>query len=442
MPRMALLLALLVVGLTGCSTHADRLRQIRTAYGNGDLSQAETLLEKSLAKRGADTELLYLESAIVRLAAGKPHEAERLLRQVRDQFDHVEQTSAAETALVMLTDDQRKEYPGEDYEKVLIRAFLALSNLLHSGGDAEAYSLQIAEKQQQIIENGVDAEGSNAKGVYQQVALGPYLRGTLREATHRDYDDAARNWAMVVDWQPEFSSGPSHLQRALHGRHSAPGDGVLYVFALVGRGPAKEEVAEVPSSAALLVADRILSGILKHQLPPTVTPIKIPRVVATSNHVSHVQVVLPGQAPMVTETITDVTRMALHQYQAVQTEIMARAVARRLVKKSVIYGTKEAIGMSRGSLETIPLDIAGIVWEATERADTRCWSLLPDTIQVLRMELPAGEHALELQPVDRHGRPLNSPARPSVMIEDGRNTYMLLNVPETRIVGEILTHTP
>ena len=30
--------------------------------------------------------------------------------------------------------------------------------------------------------------------------------------------------------------------------------------------------------------------------------------------------------------------------------------------------------------------------ELPEAADTRCWGLLPDKIQVLRIELPAGRH--------------------------------------------------
>ena len=52
----------------------------------------------------------------------------------------------------MLTDDNAKSYAGEDYEKILIRSFLALSNLMNGGEDALAYSLQVTDKQQQIIQ--------------------------------------------------------------------------------------------------------------------------------------------------------------------------------------------------------------------------------------------------------------------------------------------------
>ena len=52
----------------------------------------------------------------------------------------------------MLTDDTHSAYAGEDYEKVLIRAMLAISNLMSGGDDATAYSLQTDEKQERIIQ--------------------------------------------------------------------------------------------------------------------------------------------------------------------------------------------------------------------------------------------------------------------------------------------------
>ena len=85
------------------------------------------------------------------------------------------------------------------------------------------------------------------------------------------------------------------------------------------------------------------------------------------------------------------------------------------------------------------MDAAGVLWEATESADTRCWGLLPDTIQVIRIELPAGQHGVTLQPL-LAGRRIGSGAHGrQVTIDDGRNTYMLANFPGPDLVGEILT---
>jgi uncharacterized protein len=431
---------LLVAVCCGCSSHVDRLRQVRQAFYTGDLVRAEELIDKGLSRGKKDADVLRLEQAMVLLAGGKPGEAERILRDVRDSFDHLDSTSGVELVASMLTDDQQLSYAGEDYEKVMVRAMLAISSLLQDGYDAEAYSLQVADKQQQIIEAAIQGDGSNPKAHYQQVALGPYIRAMLREESHRDFDDVARNRAMVVNWQPDFQAGKADLLRAQQGKHSERGWGAVYVFALVGRGPYKEEVAEIPTTAAMLVADRIVSHNASQTLPPTLAPITIPKVVAAVNVVKAVEVRVPGIAAGRTETITDITKMAVAQQEALLPEIVGRAVARRAVKKAVIYSSKEALGVQKGSLESLPFDIAGVVWEATERADTRCWGLLPDTIQVVRLELPAGEHPLTVAPLAGNGRPCGPAVTASIRVDDGRNSYVLATFPGPRLVGRIVTN--
>jgi hypothetical protein len=85
--------------------------------------------------------------------------------------------------------------------------------------------------------------------------------------------------------------------------------------------------------------------------------------------------------------------------------------------------------------------LAGIAWEATESADTRCWGLLPDTIQVLRVELPAGQHEVDLQPLVSLNAAGHRQAQ-SVEIANGRNTYLLAVVPDNQVVGQVLVSRP
>lgn len=431
-------LALFLAALAGCSTHSQHIQLAREHYYSGRLDQAAAAFDEAVPKSQGSGDVIELEKSLVLLSDGRPAEAERLLREVRDRFDHLEQNSPAEKAASMFTDDTRLAYAGEDYEKVLIRAMLALSNLMHDGGDAEAYSLQVVDKQQQIIQAAAIEDGENPKAAYKQVAFGPYLRGILREETHTDYDDAARSFETVVSWQPDFAFGKQDLERAVQGRHSQRGSGVVYVFALVGRGPTKIEAEEVPSSVALLVADRIISAVGDQTLPPTIAPIKVPKVVASHNVIGSVGVDVDGQPAAQTETITDVTRMAVEQSAAIHDQIVGRAVARRALKKASIYGIKELTGIEKHSLAGLGYDALGVLWEATENADTRSWSLLPDKIQVLRLEMPAGEHQLTLRPLDHGHRPYGQPATQSVTVADGRNTYVLASFPGQRLVGKVL----
>ncbi len=439
--RLSRLLLLWLLAASGCATYTDRLADVRQEFVTGDLARAEESIEKGMRRR-CDRDVLQLDRAVVQLASGKPKEAEQTLREIRDRFDHLEQSAVGEKALSMLTDAQREAYAGEDYEKVLIRVFLSLSNLMTDGGDAGAYALQVTDKQQQVINAAVEADGTNPKASYQQIAFGPYLHGALREATHANYDDVERSAAIVCSWQPDFAYGPLDLERARHGRHSAPGNGVLYVFALVGVGPHKEEVIELPSTVSLLIADRLISAFGDQTLPPTIAPIKVPMVMATKHEVGSIGVAIDGRPLGSTATITDIGRMAVQQYDAIFPRIMAEAVVRRVLKKGVIYGAKKVMGSKRDSLSSALLDVAGVAWEATESADTRCWGLLPDKIQVLRLELPSGQHQLTLESLGASGYPLGRKTTHMVTIENGRNTYALGHFPYGNLVGTLLTSQP
>ncbi|HND55331.1 MAG TPA: hypothetical protein PLV92_23115, partial [Pirellulaceae bacterium] len=92
---------------------------------------------------------------------------------------------------------------------------------------------------------------------------------------------------------------------------------------------------------------------------------------------------------------------------------------------------------SRSARSSFAGDMAGVAWEATESADTRCWGLLPDKIQVLRIELPVGEHSISLIPYNG-GANTMSAVNQKVVIADARNTYMLATCPDSRFVGQIV----
>ena len=435
-------IVLLSVAVTGCVSHAQRVRDARAAFHRGDLAEADRLIARELDRQDGAADVLTLDRAMVALADGRPADAERLLRGARDRLDHLEQDDAAETAWTWLSDDTSKAYAGEDHEKVLVRAMLAIANLVQDGDDAEAYSLQVTEKQRELVERSLRADGTNPKAAYQQVALAPYLRGILREATHRDYDDAARHFATVVNWQPGFQTAQAHHARATGGLHSQRGHGVVHVFALVGRGPFKAEVVEMPSSLSVMIAGDLLSNGLGRSLPPTLAPITVPRIVTLPAHVGSVQIAAGGHPVARTETITNVSDMAIRQQEAVLPETVGRAVARRSLKKGTIFGMKQGLGLADGSLPAFAMDAAGVAWEASEKADTRCWSLLPDTIQVARLELPAGPHTVTFQPLDHAGRPAGRAVARRVTVADGHNTYAVVAVPESDIVGTPLTSGP
>jgi len=439
----ALMLFAIMVSQSGCASHYDRIWSVREAYFAGHLADAEAQVEKQLQRHKRESDAFLLDKAMLELAGGRPKNAERILRGVRDRFDHLEEKDVGEFTVSMLTDDTRRAYAGEDYEKVLIRAMLSLSNLMSDGGDAGAYALQVVDKQQQIINAVVEkqkkeTEQPPAELAYKQVALGPYIRAMLAEESPLTLEDAARARVQVANWEPGFRDAQADVQRAKFEKPVGQGHGVLYVFALVGRGPIKQEKEEMPTQAALLIADRIVNAFSNRSIPPTLAPVKVPQVINFPSIADAVAVRVDGELKGQTATIVDVGTMAARQQEARYPEVIARAVARRVIKKGAIYAVQEVADIDKGSPLSLLATVAGVAWEATENADTRCWGLLPDTIQVLRLELPVGDHEIALRPASRSGE-FASSARTKVTIHDGRNSYLMGTLPASDFVGTLLT---
>ena len=147
-----------------------------------------------------------------------------------------------------------------------------------------------------------------------------------------------------------------------------------------------------------------------------------------------------GRPVSTTLPITDVHKLASETFAAKRSELMARTVARRVIKKGAVVAAKDQLDVN-SSLTSLAFDAAGVLWEATESADTRCWGLLPREIQVLRLQLPAGQYLLNLEPVSG-GRPLATGTPCTVGVVDGRNTYVLSYWPEARPIGNILVSEP
>lgn len=429
-----LLAGLVSVSQSGCSTHAKRIAQPRNLFYDGQLQACRESLEKLSKTNRHDRDVVNLDLAVVDLLSGQAKQAETRLKDVRDRFDHLEQDSFAEKTVSMWTDDQVRSYSGEDYEKILLRVFLSLSNLMQDGMDAESYTLQIQDKHEQLADQFESSSGKK-KDEYTPLPLGFYMRGMLREATHHDYDDASRNYAIASNLLPNSEPLQWDLARVQSGVHSQPGHGVVYVFAMVGRGPYKVEVAEHPTSAALLIADQIISAVGPYKLPPTIAPIKIPDIVVPPTDVDSVGVQINAQRIGPTSSLANIEQLAISTFQANRNSIMARAVARRVIKKATIVAAKGS--MDKGGLTAIGMDLAGIAWEASEAADTRCWGLLPRDIQVLRVEVPTGDHQLQLSPLSG-SRPVGPSQQTSVRVVDGQNTYVLCWFPDARSVSQIM----
>ena len=65
-----------------------------------------------------------------------------------------------------------------------------------------------------------------------------------------------------------------------------------------------------------------------------------------------------------------------------------------------------------------------------EKADLRCWSLLPASFQARRVELPEGVHSISLR-AGKKGVATGAAQQVKVHVKDGYNTYVVAVFPST-----------
>ena len=142
-------------------------------------------LTEYMERHSGDADAAAMDLAMVQLVSGKPAEAEKTLRSVRDNLDELEQKDALESGLSLLTDDQRLAYCRRELRKGPDASL--------SGPDESAArrsgcrGVQPAGQRQA---GGAAAEGRGRREGQGgprllTLAIAPYLRGVIREVDVR-----------------------------------------------------------------------------------------------------------------------------------------------------------------------------------------------------------------------------------------------------------------
>lgn len=454
--------AILALSTLGCTSLDERLRGARASFAQGQYEAADAAFAALIEDDPSNQPVYELDRAMVQLALHNPDFAETLLTRSKNYLDDVSSNGVLGWLGAMLTDDTSLAYIGEDYEHILVRAVLAVTNLVGRGGDVDAYANQVVQKQQEIIESFddeqlKDAAGQNPKTAYRLVGFGAYLRAILAERDPLSIDLARREFERVQKLEPNYRDIEDHLARVRDGQHSAKGNGVLHVLALVGRGPSKIEGSEPVSQLSTVLAQIIWARERGRATIPTITEVKVPILRPASGNPTAAEVRVNGEGVGTTAIVTDVTQTALQQFEILKPWIIARAVLRRAFKVAVIEGLKEATNprdehrkddpkrrrkaAARNDGADLLLSVAGLLWTAIERADLRGWGLLPGSFQVLRVELPAGVHEITIHATDRSAA-TGAPQTVPVEVRDGRDSFVVVQVPTTAGGPPPLTSNP
>ena len=446
--RINVYFALMV--LCGCATAAKHEASAIGQFDNGRPQEAIEAFSKATKARKAETELIAVDAAIASLMAADPKSAEQALVVARREIDHLRQKDIREQAAAVLTDDKAVAWSGREFEQRMIDNLLILSSLLGDRQDAIAFANQAGEhivsdtksseqpkpESPQILTAGHSSESAvPPPGQFAANALTAYLTAAVRSESPMSSEATSAALKDIDYWLDDKKHAA--IQTGF-GVDSSAGRGVLHVITFVGRITDWQPESSVPTSAALLLADQILSAMGDHTLPPTIAPVRIARpILNTSRSPFKTAVRLVGHKDFTSSnTLLDLNKVAYQSYQNDRDQQIARAVARRIVKKGAVYAAKDQLALSNDSGADVLLTLGGIAWEALEKPDLRHVRLLPERIDVLQMQLPEGQHQIELQASALGATPKYQTA--TVNIDNGRNTFLLCFRPSAEVC-EVVT---
>ena len=451
---------------SGCKTAARYQLAAIASVDNGTLAAALAEFDKAAEARGANTEVIAIDRALTLLMTGKPTDSEGAFRESRKRLNFLRQKDLREQTTAMITDDKAVAWSGREFEQRMVDNLLIISSLLGNQQDAFAYAAQTTEKlaadrqqltalmtEPEVIAVGHSEENreATAPSRFAANALSAYLHAAIRSENPMDADVTQRAIQQVGYWSSSgdaTGSKPSLIINASFGTNSKQGNGVVHIITFAGRITDWLPERAAPTSAALLMADQILSAVSDHTLPPTVAPVQIARPATTvSTHplTTVARLTLDGQTSVRSRVLVDLNQAAWDSYDADHNEQIARAVSRRIVKKGAVYAAKDQLSVAGGTGADLLLNLGGIAWEALEKPDTRHLHLLPERIEIVQLELPEGDHTLEVSSVATVGKSLAPPPgtewqRVPVRVEDGRNTFVLCFRPQRSLVGTLVSN--
>lgn len=368
------------LNLLGCATYQNKVQDAREALARRDYTKALADL-KPLAEKENDDQLVYLlDYGVALQLAGNLKESNEIFLKADRLAEMVDYQSVSRIAGSLALNEEMVQYKGDTFEKIFINAYLAM-NFLELGqlDDALVEARRINEKYLKYR--------ADEKKAFELNAFSKYLSAVVWEAS-RSYDDAyiAYNEAFKIDptistiredlirsaklarrmdtyqsWKkqfPEVKEQPSWYEKNL---------GELIVIYQQGWGPRKVASANEYRFPSLM---------------PVYSETQQARLDIT-------------QKSYLSREVYDVQKAAIETLRDDQGILIAKRLG-GIATKAVLSDQVRQKNELLGSLTWIALNVA-------DRADVRQWSTLPQTIQMIRVQLPAGKYKFNIEGLNSSG---------------------------------------
>ncbi len=393
--RGQIVFVVLALHLGGCSTYSFKAVSMRDNLlaGRADLAREAAENEDD----DQDDVLASLNKGMLRRMTGDYVASNQIFEIAKQRMESLYGVSLSRAAASMAINDAVRDYRGDQYEQVLLHAYMAMNYLqLNKLDSARVEMLQADVK---MMEWGEQPD---------EDPFARYFAGMIYESMG-EADQALVSYRKALDVYSATAGAHLHqvpmmlkkdLLRLLAGqglwdeyrtkktefgledfRPTKLSDdfGELIVVLNSGLAPIRTENSIMTFSSEVQGHVRVAFPVYAAETPPA----------------SGARLNIHGRL-IELETVEDIDRLARSALDEDMPLVMARAIARAVVK---YQSQKKAT--EQDALAGFLLTVTNL---ATERADTRSWTTLPQEIQMARVMLPAGEHAVSIEILNAAGR--------------------------------------
>lgn len=421
----AVLVALAFVcalALPGCETAFDRHRNVLADYqAQGRFEEAAATLDdpKTLRLYGDKDRLLWLlDRGTAALAVGDADGALRHWEEAERRMEDRRTENAGDVAAALLLNDSARNYLGEPYEDMYLNVFKMLAQLeagrIENGAMVEARRMAIKAdvlreeylKMRPVAEKaagvsaGEAADGASGfaldtKGEFVESPLGVYLTAAVFRAAGEEElrKVAARRLKQVIEAQGNVVGDvdPRVVGDAEQQTRPTTSEMDVLIVAFAGRGPRKVPVRIPPL---------VIAGV------PVYTELPVLRWEESVARSARAVVDVRGRREIVElGLVEEMGRVAAENHRRQLPLIYLRTIVRAGAKSAALAVGSHAAGRSGGNGAQLGVALAGLaILLATEKADLRCWELLPGRAFVGMTRVPVGEASVRVEWESAGGR--------------------------------------
>ncbi len=387
----------------GCATYQTKVDSARTELTARNPEKAIKTLQPLADDPGKDQLVYILDYAVALQQADNYKESAKYFGKADKIADIQDYTSLSREASSLILNAEMVQYKGDDFEKILISAVNAINYLML--GQLDDALVEVRRVNQKLYKFKFDA-----KRDYEQSPYASYLAGLIWEADGK-YDDSYIDYKKAYELAPNFT--PLHadlIRAAIRARREEDVVKWKKAFPEVQIG---SEWQDAKNGEIVLVYQQ---GWGPRKYPRTEAP-RFPKLFPVNTYTKRAELQIEGIDKLQTESIYSV--------QDVEIKTLESDYAGIVAKRLVGIATKAVIADQIRQKNKLLGSLASIALNASDRADLRQWSTLPETFQIARKFLKAGVYKVSIQGVNVGGGSSNeSMPQQEVRVFPGKKTFI------------------